>query len=780
MNIKELSEPNLRDYVKKAVSSADELAAQGDTKKADKRNRAIDYFKQLGENDSATKIIDKERVKELLAKKKELQNLLLSSKKIDPAIRVKVAQGLASLNTQLEKYGIAEGTDELPTPQQMDFLRKLRDAVTSQSTTPAPAPATKGPQPILAPKKMPEAGVVFGPGSYPDVDHIPGSTVSSADTNKEYKFKVTPVLTDIGKKRLAGKTPKQIVNATSKAHAKNKTIKYFTDELGLKPHVDFDGLIAVRVEEGVAEGSDKLQGTPVVSLSDLTDKDYKKNKYGQTVPKKLKKDDPRVKFHKDEKQGVAEGHADQQRKIFKKNGKPVGEVGIDRESSPGAGQWYMKCYAYNIDNSGYDSYEEAVAELKHCLKQGVAEGKEQISIKVKKAPNKFATELQVDGKTAGVCQYDANTGRSIAEVYPEFKGKGYGKILVLHAIYTAAKLGMDFVEDESRTSEYDNVLDSLSNSGYIVDDDGYWYVTGEGEQFLKQSLKQGVAETNVSKYKDLGATKDTVVFVKNMTTGKIVSPHRSIQDAKDAIIALQRNDDDVYKIVRARKEGVAEGAKYLGDRRKYFALRNKSIQELDKIINSDKSTAGDKELAKRAKAEKKKKDLKENVVNENYNEIKDTVTRAISHRIMHQHLDLIRDYGIDAVMNAIDDKAEFVASTGDLEEISPGDVSTWVNSIRRHLNNYGEKKNVDENPTQLKEVDSVGGDQLEEYLNEAEEHLRQAINFLRMAAVKGRRAPHPFSGQLEAYIIPHLKNWIENDNQPGSITSLKRILYNEY
>jgi hypothetical protein len=78
-----------------------------------------------------------------------------------------------------------------------------------------------------------------------------------------------------------------------------------------------------------------------------------------------------------ESQGVAEGHADQQRKVFKKNGKPVGEVGIDRESSPGNGQWYMKCYAYNIDNAGYDSYEEAVAELKHCLKQGVAEGFDQ-------------------------------------------------------------------------------------------------------------------------------------------------------------------------------------------------------------------------------------------------------------------------------------------------------------------------------------------------------------------------------------------------------------------
>jgi len=79
------------------------------------------------------------------------------------------------------------------------------------------------------------------------------------------------------------------------------------------------------------------------------------------------------------KQDVAEGHADQQRKVFKKNGKPVGEVGIDRESSPGVGQWYMKCYAYDIDYSGYDSYEEAVAELKHCLKQDVAEG--EVSIK---------------------------------------------------------------------------------------------------------------------------------------------------------------------------------------------------------------------------------------------------------------------------------------------------------------------------------------------------------------------------------------------------------------
>jgi hypothetical protein len=60
--------------------------------------------------------------------------------------------------------------------------------------------------------------------------------------------------------------------------------------------------------QGVAE-ADQLPGTPVVSLSDFDDKDNKKNRYGQTVPKKLKKDDPRVKFHKEpEQKEVDEGY----------------------------------------------------------------------------------------------------------------------------------------------------------------------------------------------------------------------------------------------------------------------------------------------------------------------------------------------------------------------------------------------------------------------------------------------------------------------------------------
>jgi hypothetical protein len=82
-------------------------------------------------------------------------------------------------------------------------------------------------------------------------------------------------------------------------------------------------------------------------------------------------------FKKYFSKGVSEGHADQQRTIVKRNGQPVGEIGIDRESSPGAGQYYMKHYASGTDLSGYSSREEALDELRHIMKQDVAKGKEK-------------------------------------------------------------------------------------------------------------------------------------------------------------------------------------------------------------------------------------------------------------------------------------------------------------------------------------------------------------------------------------------------------------------
>lgn len=42
-----------------------------------------------------------------------------------------------------------------------------------------------------------------------------------------------------------------------------------------------------------------------------------------------------------------------------------GEIGIDPEASPGNGQFYAKTYDGELDAVGYDSAEEAWAELEY-------------------------------------------------------------------------------------------------------------------------------------------------------------------------------------------------------------------------------------------------------------------------------------------------------------------------------------------------------------------------------------------------------------------------------
>jgi hypothetical protein len=60
------------------------------------------------------------------------------------------------------------------------------------------------------------------------------------------------------------------------------------------------------------------------------------------------------------------------------------------------------------------------------------------------------------------------------------------------------------------------------------------------------------------------------------------------------------------------------------------------------------------------------------------------VVSAISRRVMYQRVDLLRKYGIDKVMSAIDEVADFV---GDVEEIGSSDVSGWIRHMERILGN---------------------------------------------------------------------------------------------
>lgn len=60
----------------------------------------------------------------------------------------------------------------------------------------------------------------------------------------------------------------------------------------------------------------------------------------------------------------------------------------------------------------------------------------------------------------------------------------------------------------------------------------------------------------------------------------------------------------------------------------------------------------------------------------------DAVISSIVRRIMMQRTDLLKQYGPEAVLRAVEEVADFV---GDVEEIGSSDVSAWINQVERAL-----------------------------------------------------------------------------------------------
>ena len=70
--------------------------------------------------------------------------------------------------------------------------------------------------------------------------------------------------------------------------------------------------------------------------------------------------------------------------------------------------------------------------------------------------------------------------------------------------------------------------------------------------------------------------------------------------------------------------------------------------------------------------------------------------------------------------------------------------------------------------------------ELEDMLIELEHHLSSAIDLARQLSRQGRRVSGPFSGQIDAYLVPHLESWASDERQPGSIPRLRGMLEDEY
>ena len=95
---------------------------------------------------------------------------------------------------------------------------------------------------------------------------------------------------------------------------------------------------------------------------------------------------------------------------------------------------------------------------------------EERQLKVQNNPNGFTLNMYIDGVHVGQYTHAREDGevRNFAEVFPEYRGKGYGTAMLLAAIKTAGDLGMDFEEDsQSLTPAMSRRYDELDDSGFI-------------------------------------------------------------------------------------------------------------------------------------------------------------------------------------------------------------------------------------------------------------------------------------------------------------------------
>ena len=121
----------------------------------------------------------------------------------------------------------------------------------------------------------------------------------------------------------------------------------------------------------------------------------------------------------------------------------------------------------------------------------ISEILEDKEIKTKKIPYGFTLDLMVDGDHVGQYTHtrDDDIVRNFAEIFPEYRNKGYGTMLLLAAIKTADDMGMDFEEDtQSLTPAMSRLYDELSDSGLIYGGGGAWTVSPSGENELEDWL----------------------------------------------------------------------------------------------------------------------------------------------------------------------------------------------------------------------------------------------------------------------------------------------------
>lgn len=182
--------------------------------------------------------------------------------------------------------------------------------------------------------------------------------------NKEPVFYAT----DMGEFEVrTDKLGNRISNAIMTAH------REATDQ-DLEKYISGDDESEWDQEQGVAEAGPFSYGSKAPRKGSVADLAAKKRKAQQKGKQPVEPKDQMVGVAKVITKGVAEGRpnvgrhtGDKTVRVVRRGGKPIGEIGIDAEASPGQGQYYVKLYDGSVDMSGYDTAEEALEELRSAI-----------------------------------------------------------------------------------------------------------------------------------------------------------------------------------------------------------------------------------------------------------------------------------------------------------------------------------------------------------------------------------------------------------------------------
>jgi hypothetical protein len=386
-----------------------------------------------------------------------------------------------------------------------------------------------------------------------------------------------------------------------------------------------------------------LKGTPVVSLYDFDDKDQKKDRYGRSVPKKIKAGDPRVRFIKNITKTNEESELDET--TLSADKKPQNY----RDPVTGKTKVRMVRHSRNIIKN---VKEETITEtIKHDRymrshgKKAKGEGNWMFTSKSIGEPSKDEV-VSVRG-TLNAAGAEAAKKLGVKNVYvmeeTDTTEKNEMAENQLYFIAYAAEEILDFIDEGGEVEEwYQNKLSKVHSEmeslhSYV---EGEMYRTGMKEEVeLSEAETRGKlvgrfnTETQANNYvKKKGGSVQKVgnrfyVYKKEVELDEKL--HKNA-DAGDYVRDFRKSDAPQFKGKSKEKRAQMAIAAYMGTKKKMdeakldkvqpSELKKKFADRKDKDINNDgKVDSSDEYLHKRRQAIAK--NVKEETITENVKKV---------------------------------------------------------------------------------------------------------------------------------------------------------------